>query len=493
MASSAISLQWGLDATATGTLSLARGLVMAATADNVSILALMACEGFGGTLPASAMSIQKVEGALVPRTAAPVAFLKATVGFLHNDCAVQLGKSAAGIRFLVFAAALIPTAGVFQSAAALDKMLRSSASDLTVVPPLQALRDLLKVLEPRMPACGFFDSVVFCQKLIEEHIIPRVLYSNIPSEYSCQDVRLLELRMLEGVPPPETLIELINAFRQLGRLGHDTIEALTIRTGIGIPWLLAFAQWCLDSPISLSIGDFRVLAPADAKVHFLIPENIRDLERRIKISIHHRLENLETLVQTSSRDSIKVESASYSADNRLVTLEAYWEFTLRELGFDNCSLDLLREAIEYSIPIALSHLNRSYNPGSEPERCPEELDHLHENELEGFRLSPLPSIHVVLRVTRKLLAVNGPFIFKRLDEGQFIKGLPQVSRHLAQLQQISCHECNVRDMPNGGTGSEAWDIGHCSEDHFFRSLASLTFITSATKFTMPYSLDSEIS
>ena len=135
MASSALTLQWGLDSTANGALSVTRGLVMAATSDNVQILALLACEKFGGTLPISSMTLQKIAAVLIPRDPAPVAFLKATVGFLPNDSAAQLGKSAAGARFLAFAAALIPTAGVFQSASALDDMLRKSASDLTLVPP----------------------------------------------------------------------------------------------------------------------------------------------------------------------------------------------------------------------------------------------------------------------------------------------------------------------------------------------------------------------
>lgn len=164
------------------------------------------------------------------------------MGFLHNDCAVQLGKSAAGVRFLAFAAALIPTAGVFRSAITLDKMLRDSASDLTLVPPQQALRDLLKVLEPRAPFCGFFDTVVFCQRLTEEEIIPKILSENIPSCFPLSVIQHFKSLMLEGVPPADTLTKLIESFRQIGRLGLATVTTLTIETGTGIPWMLAFTH-----------------------------------------------------------------------------------------------------------------------------------------------------------------------------------------------------------------------------------------------------------
>ncbi len=471
MASSALSLQWGLDVTATGTLSIGKGLMMAATSDNVSPLALSACERFGATLPASSMSLQKVESALIPRSPAPVAFLKATVGFIHNDCATQLGTSAAGVRFLGFAAALVPTAGVFQSAITLDKMLRDSASDLTFVPTQQGLRDLLRVLEPRAPACGFFDTVIFCQRLVEEQVIPKVLSTNIPADISHSSARTIKDLMLEGVPPADTLAELINAFRQIGRLGLATVATLTIRTGTGIPWVLAFTQWCLDSPISLSIGNFNVLAPANAKVHILVPEDANDLQKRIKITIHHQLEKLDTLIQPYSQDTIEVPSASYRHANRLVTFGAYRDFMIRRLGFDKCCPELLREAIEYSIPLFLSRPL----PLSLPIRTHDNLSATKKQpELDSYRLYPFPRLYVVSSVAGKLLSLNEPLSFKKLDEGQSFANLPNVSRHLAQLPKMRCHECHVTDRLDAGFEIKPWDIGYCSKGHFVQSLTLLT-------------------
>lgn len=478
MAGSALSLQWALDATATDAISVGRGLLMAATGDNVSILALLACEKFGDTLPASSMSLQKVASVLVPRTPAPIAFLRATVGFLDNDCAVRLGKSAAGVRFLAFAAALIPTAGIFQSAVTLDKMLRDSASDLTLVPPQQALRDLLKVLEPRAPFCGFFDTVVFCQRLTEEEIIPKILSENIPSCFSLPEIQHLKRLMLEGVPPPDTLAELFNTFRQIGRLGPATIANLTIRTGTGIPWLLAFTQWCLDVPISLSVGNLNVLAPANAKVHILVPGDVKDLHKRIRITTHHELDRLDSLIQTSRHDTIEVSPAIYDPATRLVTMGVYREHLLRMLGFDKCSLELLREAIEYSIPLFLSYSTQKISSNvrsgwvkPESEQWPEEPDHPYETQ---NLLRPYPRLHVVSRVAGKILSTNEALSFKKLDDGLSIGNLPRISRHLARLQKMRCHECNVSGRRDGSIYSEPWDVGYCSENHFFRSLALLT-------------------
>ena len=47
---SAISVQWALNETAGSIFSVTKGLIKAASSDDVQVLALIACEAFGSTL-----------------------------------------------------------------------------------------------------------------------------------------------------------------------------------------------------------------------------------------------------------------------------------------------------------------------------------------------------------------------------------------------------------------------------------------------------------
>lgn len=187
---------------------------------------------------------------------------------------------------------------------------------------------------------------MFCQKLIQEHVVPRVLSANIPGDLQSNDIEYLTTLVLDGVPPAETVAELINAFRQIGRLGSDTVTALTMRIGTAVPWVLAFSQWCLDVPISLSVGDFSVLGPSDSKVHIIVPDNVKELKRRFKITTHHQLEQLGTLIQPLSQDILKMPSASHTTATAMVTFPAYRDYMLRMLGFSNSPPEMIRESLE---------------------------------------------------------------------------------------------------------------------------------------------------
>ncbi len=82
----------------------------------------------------SGETTNKVERILLPSPeSAPIRFLKATVGFSRNDCATQLGNSAAGVRFLGLTAALVPSLGAFESARSLDLMLKRTTDDIKSV------------------------------------------------------------------------------------------------------------------------------------------------------------------------------------------------------------------------------------------------------------------------------------------------------------------------------------------------------------------------
>jgi hypothetical protein len=81
-----------------------RGVIAAATSDNVQPLALQACERFGNTLAMASETRAKIERLI--KSPKPVAtFLGAYIGYSAGDCATQLVRSLAGVQFLALAAA----------------------------------------------------------------------------------------------------------------------------------------------------------------------------------------------------------------------------------------------------------------------------------------------------------------------------------------------------------------------------------------------------
>lgn len=66
------------------------GIFRAATTDNVSPLALLACERFGNTVAMSQEACRKIETFVVPTPVpATVQFLRAFVGYSTDDCTTQ--------------------------------------------------------------------------------------------------------------------------------------------------------------------------------------------------------------------------------------------------------------------------------------------------------------------------------------------------------------------------------------------------------------------
>ena len=92
-----LALQWSLQQTANEALSVARGVVVVATSDNIQALALLACERFGATLAMCPETCDRIER-LIIRVPKPVRiFIGAYVGYSAGDSAAQLVKSKAGV------------------------------------------------------------------------------------------------------------------------------------------------------------------------------------------------------------------------------------------------------------------------------------------------------------------------------------------------------------------------------------------------------------
>ena len=122
--SAAPSLQWSLDQIAGGVISITRGLIQAATSDNVQISALLACEQFETTLPINTTTRIKVERMAKQKHSQPPGFLKAQIRFSAGD-SDMLSRTDWGVRLLCFAAILVSW-GIkgIQSAELLESLVR---------------------------------------------------------------------------------------------------------------------------------------------------------------------------------------------------------------------------------------------------------------------------------------------------------------------------------------------------------------------------------
>jgi len=196
--------QWELAQTAGGVLLVTRDLLTAATADNVQVQALAACENFGSTLAVSRRVAMKVENLIHRQSSSTtLEFLKATVGYAKGRSLKLLGQSVAGINFLCIAAALIATGSTYRAAQSFELLLTASAIEKQDCPGVLLVKALLDALEPDLVRTGFLDDVFG--------------YARLVSDISVLDGRNLDI----AVPEPKIVAKVVEAFREIGRLGQS--------------------------------------------------------------------------------------------------------------------------------------------------------------------------------------------------------------------------------------------------------------------------------
>ncbi|KFY77278.1 hypothetical protein V499_03261 [Pseudogymnoascus sp. VKM F-103] len=450
MSTQPIQVQWSLNETSQSVFSVARGVLAAATSDNVQPLAILACEKFGATIAISSRTASKVEKtiALSPEPA-PVKFLKGLVGFFPNDCATQLSNTHSGIRFLGLAAAIVTTVGPFNGAKALDVMLRDSATDLTLLPTVRHLDDLLGSLEARSYRCGFAESVVGWEIVLRKEILP-----SISSEERRQNLSQNSLR----APSSETIACLVAAFRQVARMGSSTVIGMTIKVSKAAPWILAFAQWCLEIPPSLYVDGIAaaVRKEPQSQVNVIV---ISNSSKPLEITIHHQLEDITQLLAP----------ASQLFSSGMVTIDSYYPWLFQQLGFNGDAMfRLLRQALEHAIPQVLLAMRCGKFTYLGQRTTSQHLLGAIDNSMDTCYLSPLPNTDIIALTYARALAINGPVTFINLRQGMLIADLPLVSRHLQSLmEKCLCNQCCESTQRHARPTSNK---DFCSREDFFRSL-----------------------
>ncbi|KAH6949240.1 hypothetical protein DER45DRAFT_580899 [Fusarium avenaceum] len=317
---------WNLDTTSTSTIQVARGLLHAATTDNVQPLCIMACEQFGNTLAVSPQTLRKIEHSVLPTPqSAVIAFIKGSVGYSKSDCVSYLGKSQAGVQFLALASALATWPDKFSTAECLHAMLIGTASDKALMPTVRQVKSLLTSIEPRCHRSGFTDEVIGWHLLLARHpALSNYAFMNEPC-----------------IPHGEGMANMVDALRQLNRIGAADITRVIIRPGVSAPWTAAFVNWSLGYPPTITVGKTSVLVLESPNSRVTV--NISDVDQDdedFSITTYSSIRGPSELV-TPGCDTSAIG---------MISLENYGQLLLDECDVDP---DTREKAFQAALPYAL--------------------------------------------------------------------------------------------------------------------------------------------
>ncbi|TPX10028.1 uncharacterized protein E0L32_001225 [Thyridium curvatum] len=452
---STIQVQWSLDTTVDQSLKVARGIMFAATSDNVQPLAVLACERFGTTLTMSERACTLIEKLVVP-TPNPgvIPFLQAVVGWSKDDSASHLGKSQPGVQFLGLAASL-SSADPYRYAPALQRMVRNTAADKDLVPTVTQIQDLLEALAPRCQLSGFTESVLAWQAVLAEHD------SHPGPKHG--DFRI-------WCPPGHGVERLVDAFREIGRLGDASATGATIKTSSWMAWIAAFTEWCLGKPPRIFIDDGRdvktFLNSPGSLVSLIISQKDPSVLPSCEVSVQHGpgLEGPRELVVIDFSDSGTHLSG-------MPSIQAYGQWLLSSRSF---GAGLAKRAFDEAIPYALH-------------QC---LSCLHFSPAPELGLHPFPGRHwqSVCDMLRTMFRLD-PRELPPLRNGSLIAQYP-VTKELLESRRKSClcSKCRINPLDKGAppTGES---FSGCDIDLLYFNLSVIvTDVLALSLFNYPEGL-----
>jgi hypothetical protein len=352
------------------------------------------------------------------------------------------------VRFLSLAAALVTSLGPFEGGNALEQLLNSSASDKTLLPTARQLMLLLEILEPRLEYSGFADSLA-------GWVIFLCRSSRITQEYRDS------WKVSTSFPKPKGLDSLVNAFRQIARIGDSDIIRVSIKATRCTPWVVAFTKWCLGAPPSIFLDDgTTILQQPGTKVEVLASLDSEDCPG-IEVSIYRALGAPSDLVTAPS----SVESWT-----GMVSIETYGQWMLHKFEFSEGSANqAFIQALPYVIKKIVEYLRfskyRAFDfsiPLRDWRYQSLQDGPVIDEESIGLRLSPFGSEAAIVNMVRRILGVSGPFQLRSLDDLD-IEDLPVVKLHLKTIKgQCLCSVCN----PGAGKNFRT-----CEKTKFFHHLA----------------------
>lgn len=399
--------QWSLDKTSNDAFKVARGILEAATTDNVQPLALLACEKFGATVAMSPESCHKVH-ILCSRIheSAVLSFLKARIGYRKGDCSWHLAQSYAGLQFLGLAACL-STLNPWSAAIVLHRLIYATASDKTLIPTPQHLKQLVLAVEDPLAKSGFTESALGWS--------PIFLDEDVHSEISNDELSPAE-KLATIVAPIDAVIGLTQAMSQLARVG-ERLQRIEIKTkAANAAWLVAFVKWCLGAPPAIVFHDGKSLTGiGDSPVVLRVLKNAQE----IQVSLQDYTGKIENLV------SAVPDILSFRG---LVSVGAYGKAVMRNLFRNPQDLEYRAcvQALPFACALALRGLEiRSVS--SSRVRVPDDFDQWMRSETCSMRPKNFPTAAKICRVLHDYLGL-GP------EEAP--KMLPEVSK-VTRIQDLS--------------------------------------------------------
>lgn len=443
-----VQAQWSIDQTSQSVVGVTRGLLKAATTDNVQVLAILACESFGATLAICPETCRRIERYVVPTPEPAVLhFIKVTVGYATNDCVSQLSTSLAGIQFLGLAAALVTTMDHFQAAVTVQAMLVDTATDKTMVPTVRQVQDLLNAIDAKCVRSGFANEVVGWQLLLGQ------------SRDSDSSLTLPRLPAQKGIE------SLVNAFRQLGRVGNADVQAITIRTTFeGAAWALAFIKWCLGFPPTIMFENGKHLMQQEgSKVNIRVLQDSNQDSTPFRVTVH----------SLHADPSELVESKLGSQLLGMISGPTYMSMLLQQAGLKNNMTEQdLHQAMPYILNDVLTKLVFVDN------HIVAQSERRKKGSL-NLRLSPFPQRTVLSKAYGLLFNRSENIDLQSLDKGIIAAGPPLLTLYLDGVK-CQCHKCIRRPK---------MDYERCSKDLASEAICNIVaFVLGFSLFQSPDAL-----
>ncbi|KAK5228741.1 hypothetical protein LTR96_010193 [Exophiala xenobiotica] len=244
----ATSSVWAISDTANTTVTIARGLLEAATSDDISPVALLACASFGSLLPVSPETRLKIEQlARRNHTSHVLNFIKAQIGYRKDDSVEQLSRSDSGIRFICLVATLC-TLDRYDAADRLDSLLQATQQGFQIRPTIRQLQVMLDSMKTKLIMSDFATSVAGFEMFL------RASLAGSPSRMR-----------IALIPTKKSLQDLVMAMNQLGRIAEeDSIETVEVRlNSCYAPWTCAFIKWLLGVPPLVRTAQGKTLLQQD--------------------------------------------------------------------------------------------------------------------------------------------------------------------------------------------------------------------------------------
>jgi hypothetical protein len=422
---SVISLQWGLNETAGSSFSIAKGLIKAASSDNIQALALITCEAFGSTLAICQETCMKVERiAGMHHQSLVVKFLKSQIGYSAGDSAAQLSLSSAGVRFLSLAAAL-GTLGAFNGAIALESMISQSARDQQFLPTVIQLKDLLNVIEYKLVRAGFAESLAGWT----------IWFANNPLLEDGERMAMDAQR----TPSADEVEQLVNALRELGRLG-DAIK-VTISVVFSAPWVTTFIKWSLGMPPSItSKNGTYLLEQPGSPITLVVASSMA-----MRISISRQMDTPAEIIEVAlGRDFW----------SGMVSVRTYAQYRLQQ---NQVQSDLAKRAVLEGLIYAIKQTSlllrpldlSTYDPGTQAPSWKRERDKRAQYDTKSYPMglvhmagTMFPNESVLSSTLSEYMGVEIDNPLPTLSEGTLITDLPLVTLYRDSVKKdCKCAEC----------------------------------------------------